>query len=164
LAQPPPRRRAESRCARAGARVDDDARGDDPHRRLHVRRRRNRGLAQLKLETDPGAAATVLASARERLAVGLEELREIARGLHPAILSRGLEVALAGVAERAPVPVELHVDEGERLAEPVEAAAYYVVSEGLTNVARYAKTTNAGVQVTREATRLGGGPASPLSR
>jgi signal transduction histidine kinase len=108
------------------------------------------GLAEAKLETDPQTASTVLASAREELAVGLAELREIARGLHPAILSRGLDVALAGVAERSPVPVELRVDVGERPPEAVEAAAYYVVTEALTNVARYANATSAQVHVTRD--------------
>jgi signal transduction histidine kinase len=108
------------------------------------------GLAEAKLEADPQTASTVLASAREELAVGLAELREIARGLHPAILSRGLDVALAGVAERSPVPVELKVDVGERPPEAVEAAAYYVVTEALTNVARYANATTAKVNVTTD--------------
>jgi signal transduction histidine kinase len=108
------------------------------------------GLAETKLSTDPQGAASVLASAREGLATGLAELREIARGLHPAILSRGLEVALAGIAERAPLPVELDLDIGERPPEHLEAAAYYVVAEALTNVARYANASAASVRVTRE--------------
>ena len=112
------------------------------------------GLVQSKLERDPESAAAVLASAREELAAGLAELREIARGLHPAILSRGLEVALAGVAERSPVPVELQITERERLPEPVEAAAYYVVSEALTNVARYSNASLANVRVSREGAGL----------
>jgi signal transduction histidine kinase len=106
--------------------------------------------AEVKLATDPESAAALLASAREDLAAGLAELREIARGLHPAILSRGLEVALAGVAERAPLPVELHVDVGRQPPEQIEAAAYYVVAEALTNVARYANASSASVRVTRE--------------
>jgi signal transduction histidine kinase len=106
------------------------------------------GLVGAKLESEPDAAAAFLASAREELAVGLDELRELARGLHPATLSRGLAVALAGVAGRAPVPVELDVAE-ERYAEGVEAAAYYVVSEALTNVARYSQATVARVTVGR---------------
>jgi signal transduction histidine kinase len=111
-------------------------------------------LAQAKLASDPETAAGLLASARDELAVGLAELREIARGLHPAILSSGLEAALAGVADRSPVPAELHVDVGERLAEPVEAAAYYVVSEALTNVARYANATAVSVRAVREPGQL----------
>jgi len=112
------------------------------------------GLAQTKLASDPDAAAAVLAGARDELAVGLEELREIARGLHPAILSRGLEVALAGIAERSPVPVALQVDVGERPPEQVEAAAYYVVAEALTNITRYANASTATVRVSREAEGL----------
>jgi signal transduction histidine kinase len=112
------------------------------------------GLAETKLSTDPQGAAAVLASAREELATGLAELREIARGLHPAILSRGLEVALAGVAERAPLPVELQVDLGDRPPEQVEAAAYYVVAEALTNIARYATASGASVRVTGEGRTL----------
>ena len=112
------------------------------------------GLAESKLSADPESAAAVLAAARDELTTGLAELREIARGLHPAILGRGLEVALAGVAERCSVPVELHVDLAERPPEQVEAAAYYVVAEALTNVARYANASAARVAVTGEADRL----------
>jgi signal transduction histidine kinase len=112
------------------------------------------GLTQSKLERDPASAAALLASAREELTAGLEELREIARGLHPAILSRGLEVAAVGVAERSPIPVELEIEGTEGLPQPVEAAAYYVVSEALTNVARYADASRARVRVSRDSNRL----------
>ena len=112
------------------------------------------GLAETKLDTDPRNAGILLSAAREELAAALAELREIARGLHPAILSRGLAVALEGVAERCPVPVELHVDVGTRPPPAVEAAAYYVVSEALTNVARYAHADAAQVRVEQEDGRL----------
>ena len=112
------------------------------------------GLAQTKLAADPDAAAALLASAREELAAGLDELREIARGLHPAILARGLEVALDALVERSPVPVDLKVDVGERPPEQVEATAYYVVAEALTNVARYADAGSATVRVRRTADAL----------
>ncbi len=112
------------------------------------------GFAETKLDTDPHKAAALLAAAREELTVALEELREIARGLHPAILSRGLAVALEGVADRSPVPVELNVEGGVRPPQSVEAAAYYVVSEALTNVARYAHASAAAVRVTRDDGRL----------
>jgi signal transduction histidine kinase len=112
------------------------------------------GLAERKLTTDAQQAAAMLQAARGELTVALEELREIARGLHPAILSRGLAVALEGVAERSPVPVQLDVDGGARPPPSVEAAAYYVVSEALTNVARYAHASAATVRVTRDAGRL----------
>jgi signal transduction histidine kinase len=105
------------------------------------------GLAHSKLERDPETAAGLLASAREELKTGLSELRELARGLHPAIRGRGLEVALAGLAERSPVPVDVVFEQGEGPGETVEAAAYYVVSEALTNVARYAKAERARVHV-----------------
>jgi signal transduction histidine kinase len=112
------------------------------------------GLAETKLDMDPQRAAAMLAAARTELAVALEELREIARGLHPAILHRGLAVALEGLAERSPVPVELHVDREQRSPPSVEAAAYYVVAEALTNVARYAQANTATVQVTSDDAQL----------
>jgi signal transduction histidine kinase len=106
------------------------------------------GLAQSKLDRDPEAASALLASAREELAAGLAELRELARGLHPAVLARGLELALAGIAERTPVPVELIVEAPAERPEAVDAAAYYVVAEALTNVVRYANASRARVRVT----------------
>jgi signal transduction histidine kinase len=112
------------------------------------------GLAETKLDSDPHKAVALLAAARAELAVALEELREIARGLHPAILSRGLAVALEGLGERSPVPVELQVDRGERPPPSVEAAAYYVVAEALTNVARYAQASTATVRVTEDEGQL----------
>jgi PAS domain S-box-containing protein len=105
-------------------------------------------LAQAKLHDDTAAAQELLEASSEELASALEELRELARGLHPAILSdRGLEAALEALATRTPVPVELdHVPAG-RLPPPVEAAAYYVVAESLTNVAKYADASSARVKV-----------------
>jgi signal transduction histidine kinase len=79
--------------------------------------------------------------------VALEELRELARGIHPAVLTeRGLGPALASLADRAPLPVDLDLPD-ERLPGPVEAAAYYVVSEALANVAKYARATSVSVRV-----------------
>ena len=72
----------------------------------------------------------------------MQELRELARGLHPAVLAdRGLEAALTALAERSALPVELDVDVEERLPEAVEVAAFYVVSEALANVGKYAHAT-----------------------
>ena len=83
-----------------------------------------------------------------RLDAALGELRELARGIHPAILTRsGLEPAIAALAERAPVPVRVESAIDGRLAPAVEAAAYFVVAEALTNVARYAQAPEARVQV-----------------
>jgi signal transduction histidine kinase len=89
----------------------------------------------------------------ERVAVGLaglqDELREISHGLHPAVLSRaGLRSALRSLARRAPLPVEVAVDVPGRLPEPVEVAAYYVVSEALTNAAKHSGASVAEVTVT----------------
>jgi PAS domain S-box-containing protein len=92
-----------------------------------------------------------LAQAGDELAEALKELRELARGIHPAVLTeRGLEPAVRALADRAPLPVELSVDVGGRLPDPVEAAAYYVVAEALTNVAKYARASEVTVGVVRE--------------
>jgi signal transduction histidine kinase len=108
-------------------------------------------LAQAKLHDDPSAAQELLEASSQELAAALEELRELARGLHPAVLTdRGLEAALEALADRAPVPVVLdHVTAG-RLPAPVEAAAYYVVAESLTNVAKYAEASSARVRVEQQ--------------
>jgi signal transduction histidine kinase len=109
------------------------------------------GLARAKVRDAPDAAERILDTAREELASALEELRELARGIHPAVLSdRGLAPALEVLAGRSPVPVEIaDVPEG-RMPGPVEAAAYFVVAESLTNMAKYAEADSATVRVTRE--------------
>ncbi|MET0601096.1 MAG: histidine kinase [Baekduia sp.] len=109
------------------------------------------GLAKTKLRDDPDVAERILDGARTELASALEELRELARGIHPAILTdRGLAPALEALASRAPVPVEVdEVPEG-RMPMPVEAVAYFVVAESLTNMAKYAKAEYASVRVLRE--------------
>ena len=108
-------------------------------------------MAQSRLESDPRGAAEMLAGASAELTLALEELREIARGIHPAILSdRGLNLALEALAARAPLAVELDEVPAERLPEQVEAAAFYVVSEALTNVAKYAQASCARVRVAPE--------------
>jgi signal transduction histidine kinase len=111
-------------------------------------------LAERRLEDDPRATA-LLADISTELSEALQELRELARGIHPAVLTdRGLGVALEALAARAPVPVELVAAPGERLPEPVEATAYYIVAESLTNVAKYAGATAATVTVERADGRL----------
>jgi signal transduction histidine kinase len=101
-----------------------------------------------RVEAEPGAAAELLESARGELTGALAELRELARGLHPAVLERGLEPALAALAERAPLPVALDVRLDAEPPENIAATAYYVVAEALTNVARYAHASEASVHVT----------------
>jgi signal transduction histidine kinase len=91
----------------------------------------------------------------ERLATALAELRELARGIHPAILTdRGLDPAIQSLADRSSVPVESLVNVPERLPAAIEAAAYFLVAEALTNVARYAEATSARVVIRREADML----------
>jgi signal transduction histidine kinase len=112
-------------------------------------------LAQSKLRSDPAVAEQVLADASTELAHALQELRELARGLHPAILAdRGLVAALESLSERSAVPVDLTISCRDRMAEPVEVAAFYVVSEALANVAKYACATDARVTVTKTETTL----------
>jgi PAS domain S-box-containing protein len=111
-------------------------------------------LAETKLSADPAGAAEILAGARGELMHALEELRELARGIHPAILTdRGLEPAIEALVARTPVPVEVHVEDGD-LPPAVEAASYYVVAEALTNVARYAGASSARVRIARDDGRL----------
>jgi PAS domain S-box-containing protein len=105
-------------------------------------------LAQAELESNPRAAAERIDALAAELAMALEDLRELARGLHPAMLTdRGLTAALQGLAARAPVPVALAALPESRLPAQVEAALYYVVAESLTNVAKYADATRATVRV-----------------
>jgi signal transduction histidine kinase len=108
-------------------------------------------LAQAKLGSDPDGARELLAAAGLELNVALEELRELARGIHPAVLTeRGLAPALESLAGRSPLPVDLQLPQGERLPRRVEAAAYYVVSEALANVAKYAEASCVTVKVAQE--------------
>src|SRR5918997_898918 len=110
--------------------------------------------ARRRAEGDP-ELADLLDAAQEELQPSLRELRELARGIHPAVLSqRGLAPALDGLAARAPVPVTLEACEAERLPAPVESAAYFVVSEALANVAKYSGATQATVRVDREPDRV----------
>jgi PAS domain S-box-containing protein len=107
-------------------------------------------LARAKMTSDPEAAERTLGDASEELDKALGELREIARGLHPgALTDHGLQRALEALASRLPVRVEIDVP-AERLPEHVEATAYYIVSEALTNVAKHARANCANVVVRRE--------------
>jgi signal transduction histidine kinase len=108
------------------------------------------GLAKRRVRSDPDGAAELLDRAGAELGLALEELRELARGIHPAILTdRGLEPALQALIDRAPVDVDLEQAPAERLPAPVEAAAYFVVAESLTNIAKYAAAEHASVSVLR---------------
>jgi PAS domain S-box-containing protein len=112
-------------------------------------------LAQARLRDDPAGADQILTAAGEELTHALAELRELARGIHPAVLTdRGLPAALEALASRAPLTVELSTSLDERLPGPVEAAAYYVVAEALTNVAKYADATAVRVRAERNDGRV----------
>jgi signal transduction histidine kinase/PAS domain-containing protein len=106
-------------------------------------------LAQAWLEkADSNEVVELLSEANDELGLALEELRELARGIHPAVLTeRGLGPALASLADRATVPVEVEALPRERLPRSVEAAAYYVVSEALANVAKHAGASSVTVRV-----------------
>jgi signal transduction histidine kinase len=106
---------------------------------------------QSRIREDPSTAEELVTTATDELALSLEELRELARGIHPAVLDHGLDTALESLAARSPVPVTVDYDVGERLPAPVELAAYFVASEALTNVAKYAQATSVAVRVRRTA-------------
>jgi signal transduction histidine kinase len=114
----------------------------------------NLGVLQTRLDGD-AAAKALLAEARTEIAVSLAELRDLARGLHPAVVSaHGLAVAIESLVAAAPVPVRLRVDLRGRVAESVEVAAYYVVCESLTNIGKHAHATSASVDVSRTGGRV----------
>jgi PAS domain S-box-containing protein len=150
---------AQAREQLASSRARIVAAGDAERRRLE--RNLHDGAQQRLIATslsvrlaarraaDPELRA-LLEGAGDELARALEELRELARGLHPAILSdHGLNAAVDALAQRAPLPVEVSIALDDRLPKPVEAAAYYVVAESLTNVAKYAQASRARVRVHR---------------
>jgi len=108
-------------------------------------------MARAKLETDPAAATALVGEAHEEAKRALAELRDLARGIHPAVLAdRGLDAAISALAARSPVPVGVEVDAATgRLPGPVESAAYFVVAEALTNAAKHAVASEIGVRITR---------------
>ena len=112
-------------------------------------------MVEGSFEGNPDRARQDLAEAREQLKHALEELRELARGIHPAILTDGgLARALSALAHRAPLPVEIDDVPDERLPEPVEAAAYYLIAEAITNVAKHANASHVAVSVRRDDGRV----------
>jgi signal transduction histidine kinase len=106
-------------------------------------------MIQRSIREDPALAEQLVSSATEELSQSLEELRELARGLHPAVLNHGLRAALKSLASRASVATTVSFESAERLPEPVELAAYFVACEALANVAKYAQATQATVRVSR---------------
>ncbi|MCW7991801.1 histidine kinase, partial [Streptomyces platensis subsp. clarensis] len=168
------RRVADLTESRAGAVDAADAERRRIERDLHdgaqqrlVSLALNLGIAKATLKDLPPEARAVIEAAHQEAKEAIEELGNLVRGLHPAVLDElGLDAALSGLAARSPLPVRLRVDlpprrtgaqggepgsgDGERAASAVEAVAYFVVSEALTNVAKHAReATRADVTVTR---------------
>jgi signal transduction histidine kinase len=113
------------------------------------------GRAKAKFSSDPEAAAAIVGQAHEQAKEALAELRNLVRGVHPPVLSdRGLDAALSGLAALSPVPVTVDVDLPVRPPAPVEAIAYFVVAEALTNVAKHARASRAEVTVRRSGDAL----------
>lgn len=114
-----------------------------------------RARERLEREDQSGEAAQLVADAHEEAKLALSELRDLARGIHPTVLTdRGLDAALSSLAARCPVPVILSVDLPERPPPRVEAVAYFVLAELLTNVARHSQATSTNVSVAEEDDRL----------
>jgi signal transduction histidine kinase len=106
--------------------------------------------ARSRLPDNPDTAAELIEACENELTTTIDELRELARGIHPAVLSdRGLVPALESLCGRFPIPVEIGELPGDRLPAPVESAAYLVISEALANVARYSRASHATVTVAR---------------
>ncbi|MEU9045882.1 MULTISPECIES: histidine kinase [unclassified Kitasatospora] len=115
----------------------------------------NLGLARRTLKDVPPEVMQVIVDAHEEAQAAIDELRDLVRGLHPAVLEdRGLDAALSGIAARAPLPVRLDVDLSEPIAPTVEAVAYFTVSEALTNVAKHARANRVDLAVRTARGRL----------
>ena len=106
-------------------------------------------LTEDRIRDDPDAAVELVAAARKEVSESLAELRELARGIHPAVLEHGLKMALDSLATRSRTPVTVSFELDERLPAPIELAAYFVVCEALANVGKYAQAAQASVRVFR---------------
>jgi signal transduction histidine kinase len=113
------------------------------------------GMAKLKLESDPEAARQLVDHAHQEAKLAMAEIRSLVQGIHPAVLTdRGLDAALSSLAARCPIPVALLTEMEGRPPAAVESAAYFVVAEALTNVAKHSAASEASVLVRREVGRL----------
>jgi signal transduction histidine kinase len=105
----------------------------------------------MQMESNPDRAQELIANAHEESKLALAELRDLVRGIHPAILTdRGLDAAISAVADRSHVPIDINFQAPDRLPESVESAAYFVVVEALTNIDKHSRASNAGLSVRLE--------------
>jgi signal transduction histidine kinase len=115
----------------------------------------NLGMAKEKMASDPDAARELVAASHDEAKQVLSELRELVRGIHPAVLTdRGLDAAISSIAGRCPVPVTIDVNLDARPSEGIEATAYFIVAEALTNVAKHSGATMAAVRINQHGDRL----------
>jgi signal transduction histidine kinase len=152
------RRISELESTRAGAVEQQETELERIERDLHdgaqarlVALGMSLGMAEQKLASDPAAAQELLAEARRGTREALEELRSLARGIHPPVLAdRGLEAAIAALANRTPLQVNVAVDVPRRPPRPVETAAYFVAAEALANTGKHAHATRVDIAVHEE--------------
>lgn len=113
------------------------------------------GMADTKIDTDPAVAHELIASARDKVRSSIGELRQLGRGLHPAILEdRGLDAALSAVVTGAPIPIEVHVDRDLELGREYDEMVYFVVNEAVGNILKHAAATAASIHVLRLGSHL----------
>jgi signal transduction histidine kinase len=109
------------------------------------------GLAREKIDQNPEEARRLLEASHNDAKLVLAELRDLVRGIHPAVLTdRGLDAAISAIAGRSPVPVEVDVNLPQRQPDEVEGSAYFVVVEALTNIAKHSEATRARVSIHRD--------------
>ena len=141
-------RAVESADARL-ARLERDLHDGAQHRLAYIAM--ELGRARARIAEDPAAAAEQIHRAHEESKRAMTELRDLVRGIHPSVLTdRGLDAAVSGLAERCPVPVDVTVMLDARPPTALETAAYYVVAEALTNVAKHADADHASVELRRD--------------
>lgn len=127
-------------------RLERDLHDGAQHRLAYIAMELDR--ARAKLGEDPDRASELLTRAHEESKKAMVELRDLVRGIHPSVLTdRGLDAAVSGLAERCPVPVDVQVQLADRPPSAVETAAYYVVAEALTNIAKHAAARSARVDI-----------------
>ena len=134
-------------------RLERDLHDGAQHRLAYIAMELDR--ARAKLSDDPDNASELLGRAHEESKRAMAELRDLVRGIHPSVLTdRGLDAAVSGLAERCPVPVDVDVRLERRPPGAIETAAYYVIAEALTNVAKHADPRRAAVEVAQIGGRL----------